>query len=344
MAFAILGIPRPQFFDSSGSPLASGTVTIQNPSDSAVKASYPTAADADADPATNGTSADVSLNARGQPSADLWGKDGEDYKIIIKNSAGSTQDTWDKIRMPRSSRRSAVTFTSTDATPTIDLGEIFITAGTTAITDFDDGKVGDVIQILAASIIVVTHGSPVSLKGEVSFSMVVGDTLTLAMFNDQVWEEIGRTYAKAFTKFKTSDNALTSTTLADDAQLKDWVLQPNTYYRLDGYLHVVADAATRDLEIDITTDNAFVEEMYTWITQDGAGVAIDGEAGTIPLTTAIAQIDIDGTDNVGILLKGYVLTHATSACNVDVQFANQAAAGTTTVKKGSWVAFTPYYE
>jgi len=342
MAFAILGLPRPQFFDSSGSPLASGTVTIQNPSDSAVKASYPTAADADA--STNGTSADVSTNARGQPDQDLWGKDNEDYKIIIKNSAGSTQDTFDKIRMPRASRRAAVTFGSTDATPTIAEAELFITAGTTAITDFDDGKVGDIITVLGASSKVVTHNSNISLRGEVSFSMVTGDILTLAMLNDQVWEEIGRTYAKAFAKFKTSDNALTSTTLADDAQLKDWVLQPNTYYRLDGYLHVTADAATRDLEIDITTDNAFVEEMYTWITQDGAGVAIDGEAGTIPLTTAIAQIDIDGTDNVGILLKGYVLTHATSACNVDIQFANQAAAGTTTVKKGSWVAFTPYYE
>jgi len=81
--------------------------------------------------------------------------------------------------------------------------------------------------------------------------------------------------------------------------------------------------------------------MYTWITQDGAGVAIDGQAGTIPLTTAIAIIDIDGTENVGIMLKGFVLTHATSVCNVDIQFANQAAAGTVTVQKGSWASFIP---
>ncbi len=340
MAYPILGVPRPQFFDSSGSPYASGTVTIQNPSDSAVKASFPTAADADA--GTNGTSADVSLNARGQATTDLWGKDNEDYKIIIKDSDAATVDTWDKIRMPRASRRATVTFTSTDATPTIAESETFITAGTTAITDFDNGEVGDVIQILGASSILITHGSPVSLRGEVSFSMVTGDTLTLAMFNDQVWEEIGRTYAKAFTKFKTADEALTSSTLADDTHLVNWVLQPNTYYRFEGYLHVTADAASRDLEIDITTDNAFVEEMYTWITQDGAGVTIDGEAGTIPLTTAIARVDIDGTDNVGIMLRGFVLTHATSACNVDVQFANTAGAGTTTVQKGSWVSFTPY--
>ncbi len=340
MAYAILGIPRPQFTDDSGSPFASGTVTIQNPSDSAVKASFPTAADADA--STNGTSADVSLNARGQPDQDLWGRDGEDYKIIVKNAAAATQDTWDAIRMPKGSRRATVTFTSTDATPTIVESELFITAGTTPITDFDNGVVGDSFEILGASSIVITHNSNISLRGEVSFSMVTGDTLRLAMFNDQVWEEIGRTYAKAFTKFKTADESLTSSTLADDTHLKDWVLQPNTYYRFEGYLRVAADAADRDLEIDITTDNAFVEEMYTWMTQDGAGVAIDGEAGTIPLTTAIAVIDIDGTDNVGIMLKGYVLTHATLACNVDFQFANQGGAGTVTVNKGSWASFTPY--
>ena len=162
------------------------------------------------------------------------------------------------------------------------------------------------------------------------------------MFTDQVWEETGRSYAKAFTKFKTADETLTSSTLADDTHLKSWVLQPNTYYRFEGYLHVVAAGATEDLEIDITTDNAFVEEMYTWITQDGAGAAIDGQAGTIPLTTAIAVIDIDGTEDVGIMLKGFVLTHATSACNVDIQFARQAGSGTTTVGKGSWASFTPY--
>ena len=172
--------------------------------------------------------------------------------------------------------------------------------------------------------------------------MVAGDTLRLAMFNDQVWEEIGRTYAKAFTKFKTADESLTSSTLADDTHLKDWVLQPDTYYRFEGYLKVSAAGATEDLEIDITTDNAFQEECYSWITVD-AGTALTVDEGeTQALTTAVAIIDIDGTALVGILLKGFVLTHATSACNVDIQFARQAGSGTVTVSKGSWASFTPY--
>ena len=196
MAFAILGTPVPAFFDSSGAPLAAGTITTLNPSNDAVKASYPTAADADA--STNGTSGDITLDARGEPtSTQYWGKDNEDYKVVIKDSAAATVLTMDKIRMPTHNRRSTVTFTSTDATPTIAESNSFITAGTTAITDFDDGAVGDTIEILAASSITITHGTPVSLLGSANFAMVAGDTLTLHMFNDQVWEEVARTTATA---------------------------------------------------------------------------------------------------------------------------------------------------
>ena len=191
MAYPILGIPRPHFIDSSGDPLASGTVTIQTPA-GVTKASYPTAADADAN--TNGTSADVTINSRGQPENDLWGKDNQVYRIIVKNSSGATQDDWTNLRMPGASRRTTVTFTGADATPTIAESENFITSGTTAITDFDDGVVGDVIHILAASTIAIVDGVSVGLLNSENFAMVSGDTLTMQMFNDQVWEEVGRSY------------------------------------------------------------------------------------------------------------------------------------------------------
>jgi hypothetical protein len=80
-------------------------------------------------------------------------------------------------------------------TPTVAGGRLFITGGTTAITDFDDGSIGDVISILAAHSVTITHGSPINLNGSTNFTMVAGDTLTLAMFNDQVWVEVGRSVA-----------------------------------------------------------------------------------------------------------------------------------------------------
>ncbi len=293
MAFPLLGSPKPQFFDSSGAPYASGTLSILEPSDDTNKAYYPTADDADAN--TNSASGDLTLDSRGGPTNGLFGIDDQKYKLRLKDSSGTTIWTVDDIRLPTrlptlygktaqtltdagavtvtesttfvvttgaaaitlvdgvenqhklivmktdagaatltpdnlsngttivfddvgdsanlwfidgawnflgGSARvtgytadTTVTFTGADATPDVNGGKSFITAGTTAITDFDLGVVGDTIKILAASTITITHGSPVSLAGSINFNMVAGDSLTLHMFNDQVWEEVGRSVA-----------------------------------------------------------------------------------------------------------------------------------------------------
>ncbi len=203
MAYPILGTPVPTFLDSSGDPLTSGTITTQNPSDSAVKASYPTAADADA--ATNGTSGDITLDSRGEPtSTQYWGRDNEDYKVIIKDSAAATILTMDAIRMPRASRRGTVTFTSTDVDPTIKESELFLTNGTTTMTDFDDGVVGDIIQIKAGGNIQVTDSADVILRDGLDFKMTSGDVLTLAMYTDQVWNEVNRNERARFQSLATA--------------------------------------------------------------------------------------------------------------------------------------------
>ena len=68
------------------------------------------------------------------------------------------------------------------------------TGGTTTITDFDDGVVGQSFTLLGAHILTITHNaSIIALNGAGNFAMKVGDTLTLTMFNDQVWQEVSRT-------------------------------------------------------------------------------------------------------------------------------------------------------
>lgn len=98
MAFPILGTPKPQFFDSSGSPLASGTLSVLDPADDTDKASYPTYDDAEA--ATNANDNPLTLDSRGEPSSGLWGLDGEDYKLVLKDSSGTTVWTVDDIFNP----------------------------------------------------------------------------------------------------------------------------------------------------------------------------------------------------------------------------------------------------
>ena len=85
-----------------------------------------------------------------------------------------------------------VTTLKDDATPSVSGGHLFVTGGTTAITDFDDGVIGQELEILAAHSVTITDGSPIILAGGADYTMTDSDTLTLRMFNSQVWQEIAR--------------------------------------------------------------------------------------------------------------------------------------------------------
>lgn len=79
-----------------------------------------------------------------------------------------------------------------DATPSVAGGDLFKTGGTTTITDFDGGLLGQEIEILSGHAITITDGTNILLDGSVDFVMQAGDVLVLRMFNDQVWEEKSR--------------------------------------------------------------------------------------------------------------------------------------------------------
>jgi len=80
-----------------------------------------------------------------------------------------------------------------NSTPTVAEGDVFVTGGTTTIIDFDNGVVTQTIRILAEHTITITDGTPIQLDGGGNFAMVSGNTLTLTMFNDQIWHETART-------------------------------------------------------------------------------------------------------------------------------------------------------
>ncbi len=96
------------------------------------------------------------------------------------------------VRISGRSLESRVTTLADDATPTVEAGNLFKTGGVTTITDFDDGLVGQTIKILAAHSVKITDGAPIILAGGADYDMTDSDTLTLIMFNDQVWQEVSR--------------------------------------------------------------------------------------------------------------------------------------------------------
>ncbi len=87
---------------------------------------------------------------------------------------------------------STVTALADDATPSVSAGNLFKSGGTTAITDFDDGVVGQTIRVLAAHSVTITDGAPIILAGGANYDMTDSDTLVLTMFDDQVWQEVAR--------------------------------------------------------------------------------------------------------------------------------------------------------
>jgi len=83
-----------------------------------------------------------------------------------------------------------VTFADGDATPNVASGNLFLTAGTTDITDFDGGVVGQTITVKAKSSIIITDGGDLELVG--NFAMTTGDTIMLTMIEADKWSEISR--------------------------------------------------------------------------------------------------------------------------------------------------------
>jgi parallel beta-helix repeat protein len=138
MSFPLIN-PTPTFTDSSGSPLASGTIEFRDPTSNDLINSYPTADDSDAQ--TNANANPLTLNSRGEAASGLYLEDGVKYKITLKDSAGATVWTQDDVRCPTHlpgdvRHYGAVCDGATDDSTAIDAalavgGKVFIPAGKT---------------------------------------------------------------------------------------------------------------------------------------------------------------------------------------------------------------------
>ena len=243
--------------------------------------------------------------------------------------------------MPSHTRRAAVTITSADTTPTIAESQSIILTGTTTVTDFDDGKVGDTIYVMGDNNagLQFTHNSsgPLILEDAQDTQVADSDCLIFHMFEDQIWQQVSRSNNRKFTAVLTTDEAEVDTTLADISDLSSLSLLPATYYKLSGYFKVNSDSATQDWKFIVQTSQAFQEEhmSYHSVDEDGTTTSDSG-----PMTTALT-VDIAGAKIIGVDLSGMLLTHATAAATVDFQSAQGTDAGTTTVEKGSWISYEP---
>lgn len=110
-----------------------------------------------------------------------------DEAILVEYASGD----WRCISYQRYLSDSFQTLAN-DATPSVAGGKLWLTGGTTTITDFDDGVVGQKIIIIAEHNITITDGTPIILNGGANFVMGSTDTLSLIQKFNGVWFEIGR--------------------------------------------------------------------------------------------------------------------------------------------------------
>jgi len=121
---------------------------------------------------------------------------GTTNSVISQNDVSGCTNTIEvngaAIRVFENDGFAVPTITNADATPSVAGWTVFKTTGATAITDFDDGYVGQIITILCGADITITDNANIILAGGVNYTMTTTDTLTLCMFNTGVWSEIGR--------------------------------------------------------------------------------------------------------------------------------------------------------
>ena len=79
-----------------------------------------------------------------------------------------------------------------EATPSVSGKDIWLTGGTTTITNFTDGLAGQTIIIMAEHTLTITDGTHILLDGSANWTMTDTDTLTLICKAADIWEETGR--------------------------------------------------------------------------------------------------------------------------------------------------------
>lgn len=85
-----------------------------------------------------------------------------------------------------------------NATPTVLDKNIWLSGGTTTVTDFDDGVLGQTITVIAEHPLTITDGTNIFLRDSINWKMLSGDTLTLIQKADTFWYETSRSNNTSF--------------------------------------------------------------------------------------------------------------------------------------------------
>jgi hypothetical protein len=117
---------------------------------------------------------------------DNFEADTDKWGLVISQGAGANP-----VVIKRESDF-VTTLPNGNATPSVTGATFCRTSGSTALTGFTGGMLGQQITLMADQNITITQGTNIKLSGGVNYAMTLFDTITLVTYAADVWVEVSR--------------------------------------------------------------------------------------------------------------------------------------------------------
>jgi hypothetical protein len=140
------------------------------------------------------------------------------------------------------------------------------------------------------------------------------------------------------TKVKTADKNITSNTNEeDDNHLFGWALDVNSIYKMQGYIYYEQDGG--NFRFGFSIDSGFHEDdVHSFTVSDASALHLGA---TVDLTSGSVLVGPADNQRTGMMMMGFIQTHATIPHTVAFEWAQSTSdPDPTTVKAGSWITFT----
>lgn len=127
-------------------------------------------------------------------------------------------------------------------------------------------------------------------------------------------------------------NRVSTDTLADDPDLSGFVLEPDTFYSIEGFIEFEADSAVPNVqwafaETEVSQNSSYVYQLFNTSNTDARQ----------SITTTV-QETLGAASPVSVLVKGFIYTNETIGPTLSFQWAQDTSdADNTSLLQGSWI-------
>lgn len=315
MAYPLIP-PKSQWVDANGNPMVGGKLEFRDPSTDALKNTYPTADDADAQ--TNPNDNPVILDSRGE--AAIFLEDGATYKVTMYDASDVQKWTVDDVAVASSPGASQVTIT--------DSGGYYVASNVEAALQELGASTG-------AAIIGIADGGGYYSSTDVEGALQELGPLTAASTGDVIFGTVGTSTSTTSTTFGDVVWTIDGSSVSDiPVGIGHWMFE----------MHIINGCAngTPDLKMQLAqgTDATLATDIgeFTSVAYSPFSGSITDmdyvSVGTLPMGNFVVTQDAGNTDGYRLDVKGEI--RVSTAGDLAIQYACVAAGVSTKMLNGGW--------